>query len=76
MWATKSTAIVHVALHATVSLRRQALPKATQSSFHLVNTMAGIQPRKYIKSSSPYPFPYDGLFTPDNTALIIIDMQV
>jgi nicotinamidase-related amidase len=26
-------------------------------------------------ASVPYPWPYDGLFTPQNTALIIIDMQ-
>ena len=26
-------------------------------------------------NSSPYPFPWDGSFTKDTTALVIIDMQ-
>lgn len=29
---------------------------------------------RYI-SADPYPYPYDGDLRPDNTALIIIDMQ-
>lgn len=29
---------------------------------------------KYL-NSNPYPWPYDGQFTPQNTALVIIDMQ-
>ena len=31
-------------------------------------------PRVYV-AADPYPWPYDGNMTPDNTALVIIDMQ-
>ncbi|NET49279.1 MAG: cysteine hydrolase [Merismopedia sp. SIO2A8] len=30
---------------------------------------------RYIQSAEPYPYPYNGDLRPDNTALIIIDMQ-
>lgn len=30
---------------------------------------------KHTIQAAPYPWPYDGVLTPDNTALIVIDMQ-
>jgi len=33
------------------------------------------QPKKYLDRAHPYPWPYNGIINPHNTALIIIDMQ-
>ncbi|MGZ5818721.1 MAG: cysteine hydrolase, partial [Burkholderiaceae bacterium] len=30
---------------------------------------------KYV-TADPYPWPYTGMLTPQNTALVIIDMQI
>ncbi len=33
------------------------------------------EPRRFVPKSEPYPYPFDGQLTPQNTALIVIDMQ-
>ena len=38
-------------------------------------TMSATSPHDAIVDADPYPWPYDGDLRPDNTALIVIDMQ-